>query len=242
MTGSDPVITIAGTVSLNSNAEVSGFNVASEAGPGITGEDVQNVTMVSNQFANTAMEGIYLRNVVGEVVIRNTKIFGTRGGEFDQHPGIWIENNEGSMSLEILHSTILDTSGDGIKVVTRGTAQTTAVVDSNTVRNTFATGIKFLNLEDARVTVTVSNNSISQNIPEVPQSGGIRIGSFNRIVATARVLGNEISDNQSNGVFLGVTDSADVTVEVLDNRITNNVGSGIFFGVQKQSVGRGEIS
>lgn len=215
LSGSGMLPLVIGTVILGNDTALSGFEIAGAAGPGIRGEDIENVTIQDNIIRNSRTNdadnlgyGIRLTNVTGTIDITNNSI----SDNFDA--AIALENDQGEADLFIENNQIAN-NFSGISLNMSGSAElTTADVIGNSITNS-GVGVQTRLSESAQLTdLTISNNTVAGS-----DSQGLYFEAFDDAEATTI----NVSDNTISNVIVPTVTSEDT-------------GDGMFFALNQNAV------
>ncbi len=243
--------TVTGTVTMGSDTVLSGFDITSATGAGVTFNSVSQVDIRDNIIRNTAdtgilgngvaianlfrnqiisarNQGVYLQNVGTATVIDNG-VQGTIAGTTTLGNPITGDISIGSITIPNPGSIIPLPSGQGIVIAT---ANGTTTIARNTVTGTATQGIVLLN---ATGNVAIADNSVANTVgadftTNIPPLGTITLTTGQGIVV-AGVNGNlDISRNTINtvrGQGIAVAGALNGTTTIANNTIRNAVDQGI---------------
>ena len=249
--------TVNGTIAMGSDTVLSGFNITSATGAGVTFNNVRNVEIRDNAIANTAdsgilgngvsnvlllrnqinratNQGVYIQNASGTVNLISNQVSGTVGGTATiSNPitnDVSFTNPLGGGVITIPNpgSIIPLPSGQGIVV---GSVNGTTNILDNTIANTATQGIVVLN---ATGNLAIANNSIANTIGldapvTVPTIGTLNIPSGQGIVVGGANGTTNISGNTVNNTRgQGLTlAGASGTVTIANNTLTKTLDQGL---------------
>ncbi|MDX2229749.1 MAG: right-handed parallel beta-helix repeat-containing protein [Leptolyngbyaceae cyanobacterium bins.349] len=246
-----PRPTVTGTVTMGSDTVLSGFNITSATGAGVTFNTVNQVEIRDNVIQNTASagilgnrvaianlfrnqiiaaqdQGVYLLNV-GTANVTDNIVTNTRAGSTTIANPITGDITIGSITIPNPGSIIPLPSGQGIVIATTTGATTIA---RNTITGTGTQGIVLLN---ARGNASITDNTVANTVGNdftvaVPTVGSVTVTTGQGIVASG-VNGNlEINRNTVNAVRgQGITVAGVVngTTTVSSNIVRNTVDQGV---------------
>ena len=243
--------TVTGTVTMGSDTVLSGFDITSATGAGVTFNSVSRVDIRDNIIRNTAdagilgngvaianlfrnqvisarNQGVYIQNV-GTATITDNTVSGTIAGTTTIGNPITGDISIGSITIPNPGSIIPLPSGQGIVIAT---ANGTTTIARNTVTGTATQGIVLLN---ATGNVAIADNSIANTVgadftTNIPPLGNITLTTGQGIVA-AGVNGTlDISRNTVNNVRgqgIAVAGVLNGTTTIANNTVRNAVDQGI---------------
>ena len=240
-----------GTITMGSDTVLSGFNITSATGAGVTFSNVNQVDIRDNIIRNTAdagilgngvavanlfrnqiisaqNQGVYLQNI-GTATVTDNAVSGTIGGTALLANPITGDITIGSITIPNPGSIIPLPSGQGIVIAT---ANGNTNISRNTVTGTATQGIVLLN---ATGNVAIADNSVANTIgadftTNIPPLGNITLTTGQGIVV-AGVNGNlEVSRNTVNtvrGQGIAVAGALNGTTTIANNTVRNAVDQGI---------------
>ena len=243
--------TVTGTVTMGSDTVLSGFDITSATGAGVTFNSVSRVDIRDNIIRNTAdagilgngvaianlfrnqiisarNQGVYIQNV-GTATVTDNTVSGTIAGTTTIGNPITGDISIGSITIPNPGSIIPLPSGQGIVIAT---ANGTTTIARNTVTSTATQGIVLLN---ATGSVAIADNSIANTVgadftTNIPPLGNITLTTGQGIVA-AGVNGTlDISRNTVNnirGQGIAVAGVLNGTTTIANNTVRNAVDQGI---------------
>ena len=243
--------TVTGTVTMGSDTVLSGFDITSATGAGVTFNSVSRVDIRDNIIRNTAdagilgngvaianlfrnqiisarNQGVYIQNV-GTATVTDNTVSGTIAGTTTIGNPITGDISIGSITIPNPGSIIPLPSGQGIVIAT---ANGTTTIARNTVTGTATQGIVLLN---ATGNVAIADNSIANTVgadftTNIPPLGNITLTTGQGIVA-AGVNGTlDISRNTVNnirGQGIAVAGVLNGTTTIANNTVRNAVDQGI---------------
>jgi len=239
-----------GTITMGSDTVLSGFNITSATGAGVTFSNVNQVDIRDNIIRNTAdagilgngvaianlfrnqvisaqNQGVYIQNV-GTATVTDNAVSGTIGGTALLANPITGNITIGSITIPNPGSIIPLPSGQGIVIAT---ANGNTNISRNTVTGTATQGIVLLN---ATGNVAIANNSIANTIGldapvTVPTIGTLNIPSGQGIVVggangTTNISGNTVNNTRGQGLTLA---GASGTVTITNNTLTKTLDQGL---------------
>lgn len=243
--------TVTGTVTMRSDTVLSGFDITSATGAGITFNAVNRVEIRDNIVRNTASagilgngvaianlfrnqiitaqdQGVYLQNV-GTANVTDNSVTNTRAGSGVISNPITGDISIGSISIPNPGSIIPLPSGQGIVIAT-----TTGAVNlaRNTVTGTGTQGIVVLN---ARGNVAITDSSVSNTVGNlfpvtIPTFGTFQVPTGQGIVVSG-ISGNvEVSRNTVNAVNgqgIAIAGTTNGTTTVANNTVRNTADQGL---------------
>ncbi|MBM0742899.1 right-handed parallel beta-helix repeat-containing protein [Phormidium sp. CLA17] len=243
--------TVNGTITMGSDTVLSGFNITSTTGAGVTFNNINRVEIRDNVIQNTADAGILGNGVAIANIFRNQITSARNQGIYLQNVGIAnITDNTvantlagtttianpitgdiaiGGITIPNPGSIIPLPSGQGIVIAT--TSGDTNIA-RNTVTGTATQGIVLLN---ARGNTAIADNSITNTIgadftTNIPPLGNITLTTGQGIVV-AGVNGNlEVSRNTVNtvrGQGIAVAGALNGTTTLANNTVRNAVDQGM---------------
>jgi trimeric autotransporter adhesin len=225
--------TVNGTITMGSDTVLSGFDITSATGAGVTFNTVRNVEIRDNAIANTAdsgilgngvsnllllrnqinratNQGIYIQNTSGTVNVLNNQVGNTVGGTTTiSNPitnDLSFTNPLGGGVITIPNpgSIIPLPSGQGIVIVSAN--GTTNILD-NAIANTATQGLVVLN---ATGNLAIANNAIANTI-------GTDVAVPLPTIGTLNVPSGQ-------GIVVGGVNG---TTNIFDNTISNTRGQGL---------------
>jgi trimeric autotransporter adhesin len=254
LSGAGTLPNVNGTIMMSSDTVLSGFNITSATGAGVTFTNVNRVEIRDNVIRNTADAGILgngvaianlFRNQItsaqnqgiyvvngGTTTVTDNVIANTRAGTAIISNPITTDLTIGSITIPNPGSVIPLPAGQGIVIATVNGNTTIA---RNTVTGTATQGIVLLN---ATGSATLTDNTIANTVganftTNVPPLGNLTVTTGQGIVV-AGVNGNlEVSRNRINtvrGQGLVVAGSVNGTTTVANNTIRNTVDQGMVIG------------
>jgi hypothetical protein len=243
--------TVTGTVTMRSDTVLSGFDITSATGAGITFNNVNRVEIRDNIVRNTASagilgngvaianlfrnqiiaaqdQGVYLQNV-GTATVTDNSVSNTRAGSGVISNPISGDISIGSITIPNPGSIIALPSGQGIVIAT-----TTGDVNlaRNTVSGTGTQGIVVLN---ARGNVAITDSSVSNTVGAlfpvtIPGFGNFQVATGQGIVVSG-VSGNmEVSRNTVNAVNgqgIAIAGTTNGTTTIANNTVRNTADQGL---------------
>ncbi|MBW4469869.1 MAG: right-handed parallel beta-helix repeat-containing protein [Stenomitos rutilans HA7619-LM2] len=236
LSGAGVLPTVQGTVTLGNRTTLSGFTIGTASGPGITGNNINTVTVRDNVIANTAAQGILLNNVQGTVTVQDNSIR-QAGGE-----GFSLANDQGQVDLLLTRNQIENngataTEGDGVKLALSNGAMGNFTITNNTIANNSGTsgladGLDVKLFDTASGTFNLANNTITGN-----QLNGVAIDLEATTQSTFNLSGNTLSSNQSSGIATLLSNDATSTFNLDSNTIANNQLKGAQFVLSDRANG-----
>ena len=239
-----PSITSSGSaIALANNNTIRGLNISTSGGSGITGTTISGVEISDNAF-NTSATAISISaltniatitnngftllsgnavtltattNQCNFIVTDNSMVATAASGDAIT---LTISNSTGSLigSSTVARNTISGQFGGGIFLQVGGTAQATAVIESNEItklRNT--SGIIINVTTNGSLNATVAKNQISQMV-----QNGILISTDTNGFASANIFDNLVTQANLNaganpGILLEAFDQSIFTARLADN-------------------------
>ncbi|MEX0268046.1 right-handed parallel beta-helix repeat-containing protein [Leptolyngbyaceae cyanobacterium UHCC 1019] len=243
--------TVNGTITMGSDTVLSGFDITSATGAGVTFSNVNRVEIRDNVIQNTADAGILGNGVAIANLFRNEIIAARNQGVYIQNVGTAIVTDNsvastlpgtttianpitgditiGSITIPNPGSIIPLPSGQGIVIAT---ANGTTTISRNTVTGTATQGIVLLN---ARGNATIADNSVANTVganftTNILPLGNITLTTGQGIVA-AGVNGNlDVNRNtvtNVRGQGIAVVGVLNGTTTIANNTVRNAVDQGI---------------
>ncbi len=254
LSGSGTLPNVNGTITMRSDTVLSGFNITSATGAGVTFSNVGRVEIRDNIIRNTAdagilgngatnlnllrneiiaarNQGVYVQNV-GTANVTDNRIIGAIAGTTSINTPITGDITIGSITIPNPGSIIPLPSGQGIVIATT-TGNTN--ITRNTVTGTGTQGIVLLN---ATGTATITDNSVANTIgtdfiATVPILGNIAVPTGQGIVVAGMNGNLEISRNTVNtvrGQGLTVAGVTNGSTTISSNTIRNPLDQGMVVG------------
>ncbi|MGD1875755.1 MAG: hypothetical protein ACFB02_22260 [Mastigocoleus sp.] len=190
--------TITTTVIMSDRSKISGFNILSTDGPGISANNASDFTIENNAIASQTNTAIELENIGGRVTIAKNTIENSAFG------GLSVNNSLPGLDLNINENIITNI----------GTAAT----------NSNAINLEFNNQGDG--IINIGQNQIINNQNSNGITNGIEIKLSNSANRTLNITDNIILNNQGYGVNLSLEDEAAAVLNIQNNQINNNQLSG----------------
>lgn len=243
-----------GTVTMGSDTVLSGFDITSTTGAGVTFTNVNAVdirdnlirntadagilgngaaiaTLARNQITSARNQGIYIQNVGTATVIDN-RISKTIAGTTTIANPITGNITIGPITIPNPGSIIPLPSGQGLVIAT---AKGNTTIAGNTITETATQGVVLLN---STGNATITNNTIADTVgadfsTPIPPLGSLTLTTGQGIVV-AGVNGNlEVSRNAVNrvrGQGIAVAGITNGTTTIANNTIRNTVDQGMVIG------------
>ncbi|NEQ52328.1 MAG: right-handed parallel beta-helix repeat-containing protein [Leptolyngbya sp. SIO3F4] len=208
--------TLSGAVTLGNNTVLSGFDLS---GAGVTGNNVQNVSVLNNQIANSTVN---FANVIGNVAITNNSLTGSPG------QAILLDNNAGQTTLTLSSNTINNSANDGIRLNFEGSADVTAVIDSNTidtVTNATDTSVDGIDIEVNGA--SIFSGQITNNIISNLGNSGIELETCGTITVCSStfnvtVNGNQVTNAGGDGILFFHNSNTAANLTLTNNTVSNS--------------------
>ncbi|NEP56264.1 MAG: hypothetical protein F6K31_04475 [Symploca sp. SIO2G7] len=229
--GSGQLTNFTGTITMEEQSVLSGFNLTSNNGPGIVARNLNFVTIRDSNIISSSEAALLLENTTGNVTLTNTNLTG------DGVPVlVGTKINSATFTSGSLTSTNSVTNGitfDGITgVVDISTAPITITAPQvNGIAASNVTGS--LNLANGQITssqaeaVLLENSTGAINVSgfEITNSGSSGIAGVNLAAESVALTNNTITNAASEGIlFNNVTGQVALT----NNEIDNSVAEGFF--------------
>jgi trimeric autotransporter adhesin len=251
LSGSGTLPTVNGTITMRSDTVLSGFNITSSTGAGITfntvngveirdnlirntasagilGNGVAIATLTRNQITNAQDQGIFIQNL-GTANITDNRVANTRPGTTAIANPITGDINLGSITIPNPGNIIPLPAGQGIVL---STATGNINLARNTVTGTATQGIVVLN---GRGSTSITENTVTNtvgNLVSIPVAGiGTVQTPTGQGIVVAGINGNlEVNRNSVsavNGQGIAVAGVANGTTTVTNNTVQNTVDQGL---------------
>lgn len=222
--GARPVL--GGLVAMNDNTTVSGFEIRSAAGGGVTGAASNNVTISNNLFTNVVGTAIAVDFCTGNVVVKGNTINQTVAAPVTLRYAIVFGNDTSNygkqlQARQISSDTTVTIQGNTIAAggfvqrgiyVDNGTYATvpasSMLVDGNVVSGFTQAGI---DVDTYNESGGVNDVIITNNKVWLASSIGVRVSQENRGVVTIR--GNQLTLLSNTAMQLNLSGSDPITVE-----------------------------
>ncbi|NEP56563.1 MAG: hypothetical protein F6K31_06005, partial [Symploca sp. SIO2G7] len=226
--GSGQLTNFSGTIIMEDESVLSGFNLTSDNGPGIVARNLNNVTIRDSNIASSSETALLLENTTGTITLDNIILTGDgvpalvgtninnitfTGGSLtstnSETNGITFNGVSGAVDLSNIPITITNPQVNGI-LAANVTGSLT--LGNGEITNSRAEGIL---LQDITGTTDISGVIITD-------AGGSGITGEN--LANLTLQGNQIIGAQNNGVSVA---NLTGTLTVTDGEITNSQAEGI---------------
>lgn len=226
---------------------VSGLRISDTEASGISGTNLENLTLQNNEIVRAVGQGVVLEEITdGTIAIANNTITDTAAVDVLNGQGILL--NEVTGTVEITGNTITGTdgvvslpvpisSGQGVAL-----ANTTGNIDltisgGNQMNDNFSDGVLIGLLGNATANLTISGNTFARNGGNIPIRGdGVGIGLEQSATATFTITDNVILDNFDEGIdirlgflaaFLPGIAQPQLEGAIENNTITGNGQNGV---------------
>jgi len=203
-----------GTITMEDQSVLSGFNLTSNNGPGIIARNLDFVTIRDSSITSSSEAALFVENTTGTIALTNTNLTGNgvpalvgtnihsltfTGGSLTSSNsttnGITLNGITGNLSLT--NGQITDSQAEGILVENSTGAIAISDFEINRAQN------RGILLRQVDGTVAIANNTIRDTVGVLP--------------------GNPTRDNPPTGQGIGLFDVTG-TIEITDNQITGTTG------------------
>lgn len=217
-TGLPTLPRIRGTVTLASNSTLAGFDVASTAGPAVTGPTtgvLHNVIVVQNTLTGPG-SAVSFPNVAGLIEIRDNRITKPTGSGVE----VGVRGRERA-TVRISDNRIDHPGKHGVEVEVKERGQARVEVRSNTIHQAAENGV-FLKTSDnsqSRLQAEVRNNQISDS--GLFGDGGIVLASLGKKASAqlnATVVANQLLNNHAIGVVARSAENNTLGLDLFGNK------------------------
>jgi len=214
-----------GTITMEDQSVLSGFNLTSSDGPGIAARNLSFVTIRDSNVVSSSEAALLLENTTGNILLTNTTLTG------DATPAL-VGTNINNItftggSLTSTNSvtngiTLNDVSGavdiSNIPIIITA-PQVNGISAANVTGSlTFANG-EITSSQAEAILLENSTGAIAISGFEITDAGGSGISGSN--LANVTLENNQITQAQNQGIIL---EQVDGTVEIANNTITDTMG------------------
>jgi hypothetical protein len=187
-------------VTMGDRTVLSGFRIVDAPGNAVVANNVEDIEIRDNTILNPGERGVFLNDVVGNIILFDNTITGARGGA-DSGQGILIRNsNVGSVEAFIERQQLED-NRIGIEIIAAG--------DRN---------LRF----DPQQVIDISETNILRS-----REQGLVITTGSLGTTQATFIDGLIANSGSDGVLARVTDVGSQELTLEDSIVQNNAGNGI---------------
>jgi hypothetical protein len=243
ITGVPSIVNAPGhAVTMADNTQVSGFRIVNPGGSGVVGNGLTNVVADRLNISSPGQDAIALTNVSGQVRVTENFITNGAGG------GIILSTSaaDSQNSFVVSDNTILQNSGVGIDLTTRGQSTNTLVMERNLVRVILGPVddralplVQILSRDSSQLSGRIENNDIEDGFnrndtspDEDPYYHQLVVDSINNSRVDIGLINNRLlSDrsffqgnprNGSFGVDLNSSDVSQLRARLKDNESALN--------------------
>ena len=213
-----------GTITMEDESVLSGFNLTSNDGPGIAARNLNFVTIRDSNVVSSSEAALLLENTTGTVALTNTNLTGD---------GVPVLVGTNINSITFTGSSLTSTNSETNGITLDGVSGELDISVPITITNPQANGISAANVTGS---LTLANGEISNSQAEAilleNSSGAIAIsgfeitdagdsGIFGINLADVTLENNQIIRSQNQGINLQQVEG---TVEIANNTITDTAG------------------